>query len=149
MATGKPAGIYVKTMFIQLDDLGEADARINRWVDSAKVRVLDVKTQPVTGGMLYTLLYAGSIATGKNPLGPPVPLISGAKAPTVSVTRLHQDGYRPAQAMAGVFGVPEGNKLSMDDDKPAPVPVFSPDVDLMQYADLFGNTGGTHEQSNQ
>ena len=70
---------------------------------------------------------------------PPLPPAPDAKAPTVEVMMI-QDGRRcKAYAMAGIFGVPEGMKLHPDDNKPAPVPVFSPDLDLKTLAGYFGN----------
>jgi len=138
---------FVKTFFVQMDDLGDADARINKWVRGAKVQLVDVKTEPVTGGVLYTILYQGEPAdSAENVLGPPLPLMVGAKAPTVWVTRIYTDGKRPAQAMAGIFGVPEGEKFSFEDESPAPVPLFSPDVNLLKYYDMFENLEKSDER---
>lgn len=70
---------------------------------------------------------------------PPLPLSPEARAPTVEVVMLQGGRRCKAYAMAGIFGVPEGMKLHPDDEKPAPTPVFSPDLDLKTLADYFGN----------
>ena len=36
-------------------------------------------------------------------------------------------------------GVPIGGKLDADDEGPAPAPLFSPAINLIQYVDMFGN----------
>lgn len=112
------------------------DADINRWLDEEGV-VLD-QLLPVEGGILVRFSPAEKVSKGSK-VGPPVPLIEKAIAPTVDVVRKFTDGARPAQAMAGIFGVTEGSKLSMEDSDLAPVPVFSPDFDIKAYADFFGN----------
>jgi hypothetical protein len=70
---------------------------------------------------------------------PPIPIAPGAKAPTVEVDILSGDAVRKAHVMAGVFGVPEGMKMSKDDAVAAPPPLLSPDCNLSKYKDLFGN----------
>lgn len=70
---------------------------------------------------------------------PPIPLKAGAVAPTIEVTATEKGVPRLAMAMAGVFGVPEGFKLNSEDNEPALVPLFSPDLELSKYGKLFGN----------
>jgi hypothetical protein len=72
---------------------------------------------------------------------PPLPILPQAKAPTVEVQMIQGGRRCKAFAMAGIFGVPEGMKLHPDDEKPAPVPLFSPDFDLKTVKDYFGNIG--------
>lgn len=76
---------------------------------------------------------------------PPMPVKVGATAPTVEVSVTEKGVVRTAYAMAGVFGVPEGLKLGMEDDGPAPVPLLSPDMDWKPYARLFGNVEKVNE----
>jgi len=73
-----------------------------------------------------------------------IPLKAGATAPTVPAFLKTPDGLRPVQAMAGVFGVPEGEKLSPTDDEPAPPPLLSKSCDLRKYGDVFGNLEEPH-----
>ena len=51
---------------------------------------------------------------------------------------------KSAFAMAGIFGVPEGFKIGQEDELPALVPLFSPDLDLTVFGTLFGNVEKKH-----
>ena len=58
---------------------------------------------------------------------------------------------RPITVMAGIFGVPEGLPLAVDDEEPAPPPLMSPDFVLLTYSDLFkpGNEGEDNERETE
>lgn len=143
------------------------DFQINRWANEKNVLLLDVKlttdqTDPRlvkegttdvwerTISYQYVILYRPltpeafeyeHVATEEEK-ALPMPMKDGALAPTVEITAVEGGTSRPAYAMAGVFGVPEGFKFATDDDEPAPLPLFSPDLDLKVYGKLFGNVGG-------
>lgn len=149
------------------------DFQINRWANEKNVLLLDVKlTMDQTDPRLvkegttevweravscqYVVLYRPltpeifeyeSLASEENKAAP-LPMKEGALAPTVEITAVEGGTSRAAYAMAGVFGVPEGFKLTPDDDEPAPLPLFSPDLDLKVYGKLFGNVGGTDVKPN-
>lgn len=69
------------------------------------------------------------------------PLQEGAKSPAFEVIIEDTGGIRKAFVMAGVFGVPEGQKYSMEDTEIALTPLFSPDLQLSKYKGLFENIG--------
>jgi hypothetical protein len=129
------------------------DHKVQEWVALNRARILNVqishsvaeRTTSFQPGaivvsreltLVYAILYERTSAA--------IPLKEGARAPTVRANEVHTG--RAAQAMAGVFPVPEGYKLHPSDDEPAPVTLLSPDADLTPFKDLFGNIGAyTHE----
>jgi hypothetical protein len=142
------------------------DFQINRWANEHDLLLIDVKfTQESTSPRIvkegntevwervttntYVVLYEAcnpesfdyEHTAGSEERAPAMPLKEGAKAPTVEITAVERGVSRPAMAMAGIFGVPEGYKLNPGDEEPAPIPLFSPNLDLKSYGKLFGNVG--------
>lgn len=138
---------------------GDLELHINKWLLSNDLRLTDIRMSdefdPVVqhaGGesrrraTRCVLLYCSPDPeyvppeVGKTArILAPLPLPAGATAPTVDVIMHTAEGERPGQAMCGVFGVPEGQKLNVEDEEAAPLPLFSPDLDLAKFRTLFGN----------
>lgn len=127
------------------------DSEINEWLTLTGSKLLSVALHteppyaaPNDPGMperrTITTRYVVSYNNdGQLVEGNPVPVIKDAVAPTVEVALIENNVSKPAQAMAGIFGVIEGYRLHPEDIEPAPVPLFSPDLALSKYGQLFGN----------
>lgn len=141
---GSGAHSFVRTFAHELSRRREGDEEINKFLEADVEETISFESHitgtPETPVVVRMIRYKPK-KVREMPMGEPVPLIEGAKAPTIYVTRTDATGKRPAQAMAGIFPVPEGTKLSMDDSEPAPIPLFSPDFDLRRYRHVFGNVG--------
>lgn len=130
------------------------DKQINEWLSEAHVSIDNItaherienefesdKRRKRWRSIAYVVLYSApqEPEAKSEKEAPEIPLKLGAGAPTVEVIKIEGGVKRRAQAMAGIFGVPEGDRLHPVDNEPAPVPVFSPDCDLTPYVDYFGN----------
>lgn len=136
---------------------GSIDKQINDFVSREKALIVGLTplpdelsaamNDPVNAGtkirlrtIRYVLVFAKTAESpdsGETDM--PIPLKKNATAPTVEATRMIGKEKRAVQAMAGVFGVPEGDKLHPDDDELAPVTLLSPDFEVWKYEGLFGN----------
>lgn len=138
------------------DRLLELDKAVNEWlvdVDALLISItptttiLERSTEEREVVTKYLVVYEPTsvddseiaITTSGQKLLPAVPLTDGAVAPAVEVTYEQDGAVRKAYAMAGICGVPEGAQLHPDDTEFALVPLFSPDLDLLVYRDLFFN----------
>jgi hypothetical protein len=137
--------------------LEEFDRRVHDFLGSEEVdRLVDLK--PSLGAvdisgvswmqLVYTLLYEApeeekrekELQTPDERL-PEKPLLQGAVSPTLAAIAVLGKERTRVQAMAGVFPVPEGERLSPEDTEPAPPVALSPDWKWEYGAELFGNTG--------
>ena len=94
--------------------------------------------QTITGSEPTAATSVGMIEASAEPeaqVGPKIPTVPGTLQNAQTGAIIEKDG----QLQAGVFGVPIGGKLDAEDTEPAPTPLFSPAINLIQYVDMFGN----------
>lgn len=144
---------WVDGKWVEDERPNHLDKQINDWVSSGDVEIVSLQPSArmdsgdgtkrvwaVTCTVLY--LPAGeTVVAGKKieMSGPPIMPKAGAKAPTVEVIRTDNAGKRLTYAQAGIFGIPEGDRLALEDTQSVPTPLFSPDFDIKQYKEFFGN----------
>lgn len=126
------------------DWVGSGDAEIVSLQPSARLDYEDIvigsRVWAVSCLVLYLPAGETSIAGKKVEIsGPPIPPKHGAKAPTVEVIRTDNAGKRLTYAQAGIFGIPEGDRMAPEDTQPVPTPLLSPDFDIKQFKEFFGN----------
>lgn len=151
----------------------EIEAKINIWLKEHGARLIDIKFfESVSDGVLVTVPGARGqmwqrqrlrhylavyepgpefefeTSTVKRVL-PSLKLPENARAPTVDAELVTPEGRHKAPVMAGVFGVIEGMRLSKEDREPAPIPLLSPDCDLTEYGELFGNVRNVRNAQKQ
>jgi hypothetical protein len=122
------------------------DRQIDEWSGGSPVSVkevhpnckFDVSEDNCT--MICTLVYAVvyQLMPGykKDVMARPGKLPLWARG-TPCIEAMDGISGQPITVMAGIFGVPEGAPLAIDDDEPAPKPMLSPDFVLLTYSDLF------------
>jgi len=130
-----PSQILIKT-FIDTKP-AELDRKVNAWVLDASVRLLEVKVTPILWESQHQFAFTALYESRDERKAQPPP--EGSSAPTVPAFVNLEGQERSAECMAGIFGVPEGWKLSPTDGEAAPVVCLSPDCDLAPYSELFGN----------
>ncbi len=145
------------------------DRQIQEWVEQERPWILEV--QPLRALMdgepllqehrmlqsvelLYVVLYEADRAEPEvrevredkeEEELPEIPLKAGAVSPTVQAVRTLKKKRHNVSVMAGVFGVPEGDKLHPEDSEPAPAVVLAPGWNWPYGAELFGNVETKHE----
>lgn len=133
---------------------------INEWIKSKQAIIYDVKrfvesTEPQlisvgrdslferTTSLTYVILYELPVQEAElsqQAVMAAIPARVDAVSPTMEVTLNDPSANnKRINIMVGTFGVKEGQKFSQEDEEPAPIPVFSPDLDLGPYSFLFGN----------
>lgn len=127
------------------------DTQINDFATSnPTVKIIDVKnvesiyphaTEPNLRHrqLTYVLIYESDkeiVAYEKDIV---MPLPPGAQSPTIEAWGTENGRRMKFQIMCGVFPAQEGHKMERGDTRPAPVPVFSPSLDLQQMQHYFGN----------
>jgi|GEM_PF-4753915 len=131
-------------LFIPIN-VRDFEAELNDWLAKEEVRIVDVKVEAYAvkgeSRFLFVVLYDGDRKAPASQARPP----SQSTVPTIVGYAEYDGSKRQAECMAGVFGVPEGWRLSPEDGAPAPRTLLSPDCDLAPYAELFGNIGACRE----
>ena len=95
--------------------------------------------------LTYTVFYSYAKREQDKPLLEKVkaskeqPLLQGATSPTLPAVAIRGKQRIKVHGMAGVFSVPEGERLHPEDVRPAPSVLLSPDWQWPYGADLFGN----------
>lgn len=99
---------------------------LNKWVMDTGYLIVSVARSE---GGTFTVLYATNDLAEPEKVDDSIP--GEHDIPFVKTIMAVGDEKKPAYCMAGVFGVPEGFKLSTTEDLiPAPIPRFSPDFRL-------------------
>jgi hypothetical protein len=113
------------------------DQQVNRWVMETGNRIVSiVPTTSIEGDSVRRNRHLVYAVTYEVLDEQQLPRPAG-NAPCVAVTRIEGDEHSADFCMAGVFGVPEGAALALDDEEAAPIPVFSPDFNVGKYAAWF------------
>lgn len=90
-------------------------------------------------GLTYAVMYAAEAAVPGYQPEREIKPDATAVAPTIVGVQIEAGRKTQVHMMCGIFCVREGAKLDPEDTEPAPAPLFSPNLDLKQYADFFGN----------
>ena len=134
---------------------GDIEKRINQFAASKMINieaisstVTDLSSKEIndllsTVLVEYTVIYSQDVEEvvfkDEAPSLEELPIPKEAKSPTVLVKVNTDDGIKSAHAMAGVFGVIEGNYFGDQDVEVAPPVLLSPNCDMTKYKNLFGN----------
>ncbi len=130
---------------------GSIDDQINSFASkNPQVSIIDIKQSENTyphasnpngryHGLTYVVMYSAEAAVVGYQSEREIKPEATATAPTLVGVQIEAGRKTKVHMMCGIFCVREGAKLDNEDTEPAPVPLFSPTLDLKQYADFFGS----------